>query len=66
VFYGIATMLLAFVAANLGSIFQVTITVIGAFGGTLGGLFIMGLFLPCINKVVSAKSKWTIFYIYIW
>jgi hypothetical protein len=39
----------------------VTITVIGAFGGTLGGLFIIGLFLPCINKVVSDKWKWTIF-----
>jgi len=41
---------LAFVAGSLGSIFQVTITVIGAFGGALGGAFLMGMFLPCVNK----------------
>lgn len=45
------TMSLAFIAGQFGSIFQLTIIVIGAFGGTLGGIFIMGIFIPCVNKI---------------
>jgi len=49
-------MLLAYAAANLGTIFQLTFAVIGAFSGALCGCFIMGLLIPFINKVVSKNN----------
>ena len=49
--YGVLTMGLAFLLGHLGSIFEVTLTVLGVIGGPVGGCFFMGLFLPFVNKV---------------
>lgn len=46
-------MVLAFGAQNLGAIFQVTMTAVGATSGPLGGIFLCGLFIPFMNKFVN-------------
>lgn len=42
---------LAFSAQNLGTIYTATFAVIGATAGALYGVFLMGLFIPCVNAV---------------
>lgn len=37
----------------MGSILAATITALGALSGPLGMVFLMGLLIPCINKIVS-------------
>jgi Na+/proline symporter len=49
--YGLSFVGLAFVAQSAGSIFQATLTVVGATSGVLGSIFVMGVFLPFINKI---------------
>ncbi len=49
-------MLLTIFVSNLGSIFQVMLTIISAFSGVMGSSFVMGLFIPCVNKVVSCTD----------
>lgn len=55
VIYGVLSVLLAFGAQNLGAIFQVTMTAVGATSGPLGGIFLCGLFIPFMNKFVSVQ-----------
>ncbi|CAG7718017.1 unnamed protein product [Allacma fusca] len=49
-FYGIITIALAFVAQRMGPILQACLTAVGAACGPLGAVFIMGMFMPCVNK----------------
>ncbi|CAG7838062.1 unnamed protein product [Allacma fusca] len=48
--FGAITMGLAFVAQNMGAIYQAAITAVGAISGPLGAVFLMALFIPCVNK----------------
>jgi len=42
---------IAVVVGRLGSIFQLVWIIIGAFNGAIGGCFLMGMFIPMVNKV---------------
>ncbi len=50
--YGVICVGLAFSAEHFGSIFQAAITVVGAAIGVLGAVFLMGVFMPFVNKRV--------------
>jgi hypothetical protein len=45
-------MVLAFGAQNLGAIYSATFAAVGATGGALFGVFLMGLFIPFANAFV--------------
>ncbi|CAG7718016.1 unnamed protein product [Allacma fusca] len=49
-FYGIITIALAFMAQHMGPVLQACLTAVGAVSGPLGAVFIMGMFMPCVNK----------------
>lgn len=51
-FYGIITMGLAFGAQNLGAIYSATFAAVGATGGALFGVFLLGMFVPFANAPV--------------
>ncbi|KAK7505271.1 hypothetical protein BaRGS_00003433 [Batillaria attramentaria] len=49
--FGLATIGLAFVAGELGPlILQISLSILGIFGGPLLGLFVLALFVPCANS----------------
>ncbi|CAL8115706.1 unnamed protein product [Orchesella dallaii] len=50
VIYGVLSVIIAFGAQNLGALFQVVMTAVGATSGPLGGIFLCGLFIPFMNK----------------
>ncbi|CAG7817718.1 unnamed protein product [Allacma fusca] len=50
VFYGIITIFFAFAAQHMGPVLQACLTAVGATSGPLGAVFLMGLFMPCVNK----------------
>jgi len=43
---------LSFLAQNLGAIYSATITAVGATSGALSGVFLLGVFFPCVNAPV--------------
>ncbi|XP_045209408.2 sodium-coupled monocarboxylate transporter 1-like [Mercenaria mercenaria] len=50
IFGGVLVILFAFLATVLGTtVLQIMISVLGMAGGPLLGLFLMGMFLPCVN-----------------
>lgn len=48
--FGVLATLLAFACHNLGGIFQIIITILGATTGPLVGLFFLGVFFPMSNR----------------
>ncbi|KAL7076865.1 hypothetical protein ACQ4LE_003690 [Meloidogyne hapla] len=50
VFFGILATSMAFACTNLGGIFQIILTTLGAISGPLVGLFFLGIFFPKANK----------------
>lgn len=46
---------LAFGAQNLGAIYSATFAAVGATGGALFGVFLLGMFCPFANFVVNTK-----------
>lgn len=61
-FYGFLIMGIAYLASKTDSIFQTSIIVMGSTSGTLGGVFIMALFVPGSNAVVSLKTYTNIYF----
>ncbi|KAL3101244.1 hypothetical protein niasHT_028000 [Heterodera trifolii] len=51
VFFGALATVMAFACSNLGGIFNVVLTIIGATSGPLVGLFFLGIFFPRANKI---------------
>uniref|UniRef100_A0A914HJ04 Sodium/solute symporter n=1 Tax=Globodera rostochiensis TaxID=31243 RepID=A0A914HJ04_GLORO len=51
VFFGVLATGMAFACTNLGGIFNVVLTIIGATSGPLVGLFFLGIFFPGANKI---------------
>uniref|UniRef100_A0A915EQ95 Sodium-dependent multivitamin transporter n=1 Tax=Ditylenchus dipsaci TaxID=166011 RepID=A0A915EQ95_9BILA len=50
IFFGVLSTLMAFGCHNMGGIFHVAMTVLGASTGPLVGLFFLGIFFPQSNK----------------
>ncbi|XP_061377544.1 putative sodium-dependent multivitamin transporter [Danaus plexippus] len=48
--YGLVFLALAFVAEHLGGVLQAALTIFGAVGGPLLGLFTLGMFTTCANE----------------
>lgn len=46
---GILTVLLVYVVQNLGAVLQLAISIIGACGGPLAGVFVIGFLMPSIK-----------------
>ncbi|KAF7634694.1 hypothetical protein Mgra_00005842 [Meloidogyne graminicola] len=51
VFFGLLATFMAFACSNLGGIFQIILTTLGAISGPLVGLFFLGIFFPKANKI---------------
>ncbi len=51
--YAAIIVVVAFYAEHLGSILEATITVITTTIGIKGSVFLMGVFMPFVNKIVS-------------
>lgn len=48
------------IAVNNWYVLQIMISVLGMAGGPLLGLFLMGMFMPCINTKVKLKINSTL------
>ena len=56
--YGLITIALAFLSQYFGSlILQIALSIFGMVGGPLLALFVMALFFPCINSLVSSQIQ---------
>jgi len=55
--YGCISIVLAIMAQNMGAIFPATMKAVGATAGPLGGIFVIGLFLPMVDKKVQVFIK---------
>lgn len=55
-FYGILTIIMAFLAGRIGSVLQAAISLAGCLVGPLLGLYIMAIFVPFANVRVSKQS----------
>lgn len=54
IFFGLVTIGLSFLASKFTSkLIQATGTIWGVLGGPLGGIFVMGFFMPFVNSAVS-------------
>lgn len=67
VLYGFICIGVAFLAKYLGSVLQATLTIFGAVGGPILGIFTLGMFVPMANEAVSIKlynfeSKFTYYF----
>lgn len=51
--YGLACVMLAFMAHYLGGLLQAGLSILGIAGGPLLGTFTLGRFLPSANEPVS-------------
>lgn len=51
--YGLLFLALAFVAEHLGGVLQAALTIFGAVGGPLLGIFTLGMFTTYANERVS-------------
>jgi hypothetical protein len=51
-------MSLAFASQNLGTIYSATFAVVGATGGALFGVFLLGMFVPFANYVVLDTKQY--------
>ena len=49
---------MAFACSNLGGIFQIILTTLGAISGPLVGLFFLGIFFPKANKIGAFFGLW--------
>lgn len=59
-FFGLFTMLIAFMASHLRSIVQASIATGGSFTGGVGGLFFLGVLFPwCGNRVCIPRVKYS-------
>jgi hypothetical protein len=54
--YGVAGVGVAFIAANLGSVLQVTYTISGTMSGPLFGMFILSVFFPFVSVQVCFST----------
>lgn len=52
--YGLLFLALAFIAEYLGGVLQAALTIFGAVGGPLLGVFTLGLFTTYANEAVSS------------
>ena len=53
-FYGGITIGLAYTARVMGNmVLQIVLSIFGIVGGPLLGLVLAGMFLPCVNSLVS-------------
>lgn len=57
VVYGIASLLLVFMAKELGNILPAAMKVGGLLGSPVAGLFILGMFFPQANNKVVIKTE---------
>ena len=57
--YGIISMLMAFVAKNMGGVIQVATGVYGGCTGPILAMFVMALFLPFTNAKVGEELRAT-------
>ncbi|XP_035684267.1 sodium-coupled monocarboxylate transporter 1-like [Branchiostoma floridae] len=48
--FGLLTILMAFIASNLGPVFSAVISLFGMIGGPILGIFVLGMMFPCANK----------------
>lgn len=51
--YGLVFLALAFLAEHLGGLLQAALTIFGAVGGPLLGVFTLGMFTTFANETVS-------------
>lgn len=51
--YGLVFLALAFLAEHLGGVLQAALTIFGAVGGPLFGVFTLGMFTTYANEGVS-------------
>lgn len=56
ILYAVIIVVLAFYAEHLGSIFQAAITVVSTAVSIQGSVFLMGVFLAFVNKIVRDLS----------
>lgn len=50
--YGLVFLALAFLAEHLGGVLQAALTIFGAVGGPLFGVFTLGMFTTFANQMV--------------
>ena len=55
--YGILSMLMAFLAKNMGGVLQIAIGVYGGCTGPILAMFVMALFVPFTNPKVGVLSS---------
>ena len=51
--YGLLTIGIAIIAGSFGGIFGAVLAIFGGASGPILGTFIMGIFMPLVNKYVS-------------
>ena len=56
-FYGLASMAMAFLAKNMGGVLQIAIAVYGGCTGPVLAIFVLGLFIPFSNPKVSVVAS---------
>lgn len=49
VLIGLISIGMAFLASNIGTVFEASYVLAGATNGPIFGLFVMGMFVPCVN-----------------
>ncbi|XP_035660313.1 sodium-coupled monocarboxylate transporter 1-like [Branchiostoma floridae] len=50
ILFGLLTILMAFIASNLGPVFSAVISLFGMIGGPILGIFVLGMMFPCANR----------------